>query len=164
MLRTYVAQQRQLLHMARKITLPQTDCREGSPRCPFSSGSSVSSGSAVSSGSSVSPCAPLACDSRSSFSLDTSVLTAAAKACLVGQLRLVGSSVSSCAPSACDTGSSYSSDSSVLRAAVKALHRASLPAVPSYQRRPSSPRNREGNVRFPTNLHGVGRSGRPTSR
>jgi len=36
-------------------------------------------------------------------------------------------------------------------------------AVPSYQRQPSSPRNREGNVRFPTNLHGVGRSGRPTS-
>jgi len=31
--------------MAWKITLPQTDCREGSPRCPFSSGSSVSSGS-----------------------------------------------------------------------------------------------------------------------
>ena len=158
MLRTYVAQQRQLLHMARKITLPQTDCLEGSPRCPFSSGSSVSSGSAVS------PCAPLACDSRSSFSLDTSVLTAAAKACLVGQLRLVSSSVSSCAPSACDTGSSFSSDSSVLRATVKALHRASLPAVPSYQRRPSSPRNREGNVRFPTNMHGAGRSGRPTSR
>jgi len=158
MLRTYVAQQRQLLHMARKITLTQTDCREGSPRCPFSSGSSVSSRS------SVSPCAPSACDSRSSFSLDTSVLTAAAKACLVGQLRLLGSSVSSCAPSACDTGSSFSSDSSVLRAAVKALHRASLPANPSHQRRPSSPRNREGNVRFPTNLHGVGRSGRPASR
>ena len=37
-------------------------------------------------------------------------------------------------------------------------------AVPSYQRRPSSQRNREGNVRFPTNLHGVGRSGRSTSR
>ena len=86
MLRTYVAQQRQLLHMAWKITLPQTDCMEGSPRCPFSSGSSVSSGSSASSGSSVSPCAPLACDSRSSFSLDTSFLTAAAKACLVGQL------------------------------------------------------------------------------
>ena len=37
-------------------------------------------------------------------------------------------------------------------------------AKASYQRRPSSPRNREGNVRFPTNLHGVGRSARPTSR
>ena len=35
--------------------------------------------------------------------------------------------------------------------------------VPSYQRRPSSPRKREGNVRFPTNLHGVRRSARPTS-
>jgi len=34
-------------------------------------------------------------------------------------------------------------------------------AVPSYQRRPSSPRKREGNVRF---LHGVRRSARPTSR
>jgi len=34
----------------------------------------------------------------------------------------------------------------------------------SYQRRPSSPRKREGNVRFPTNLHGVRRSARPTSR
>jgi len=141
--------------MARKITLPQTDCMEGSPRCPFSSDSSISSGS------SVSPCAPLACNSRTSFSLDTSVLTVAAKACFVGQLRLVGSSVSSCSPSACDTGSSFSSDSSVLRAAVEALHKASLPAVPSYQRRPSSSRNREGNVRF---LHGVRRSARLTSR
>jgi len=37
-------------------------------------------------------------------------------------------------------------------------------AVPSYQRWPSSPRKREGNVRFPTNLHGVRRSARPTSR
>ena len=80
MLRTYIAQQRLLLHMARKITLPQTDCRQGSPRCPFSSGCAVSSGSSVLSGSSVSPCAPLACNSRSSFSLDTSVMTAAAKA------------------------------------------------------------------------------------
>jgi len=150
--------------MARNITFPQTDCKEGSPRCPFSSGSSVSLGSSVSSGSSVSPCAPLACDPHSSFSLHTFVLTAAAKVCLVGQLRFVSSSVSSCAPSACDTGSSFSSDSSVLRTAVKALHRASLPAVLSYQGRPSSQRNREGNVRFPTNLHGVGRSGRPTSR
>jgi len=34
-------------------------------------------------------------------------------------------------------------------------------AIPSYQRRPSSLRKREGNVRFPTNLHGVRRS--PTS-
>ena len=39
-----------------------------------------------------------------------------------------------------------------------------LPAVPSYQRRPSSPRMREGNVRFPSNLHGVRRPARPTSR
>jgi len=31
-------------------------------------------------------------------------------------------------------------------------------AIPSYQRRPSSPGKREGNVRFPTNLHGVRRS------
>ena len=31
MLRAYVAQQRQLLHMARKNTLPQTDCRQISP-------------------------------------------------------------------------------------------------------------------------------------
>ena len=80
------------------------------------------------------------------------IFPAALPACVsnfqIGQLHLVGSSVSSCAPSACDTGSSYLSDSSVLRAAVKALHRASLPAVPSYQRRPSSQRNREGNVRF----------------
>ena len=37
-------------------------------------------------------------------------------------------------------------------------------AIPSYQRRPSSPRKREENVRFPTNLHGVRRSARPTSR
>ena len=37
-------------------------------------------------------------------------------------------------------------------------------AVPSYQRRLSSPRKREANVRFPTNLHGVRRSARPTSR
>jgi len=37
-------------------------------------------------------------------------------------------------------------------------------AVPSYQRRPSSPRKREGNVRFATNLHGVRRSAGPTSR
>jgi len=36
-------------------------------------------------------------------------------------------------------------------------------AVPSYQRRPSSPRKRAGNVWFPTNLHGVRRSARPTS-
>ena len=36
-------------------------------------------------------------------------------------------------------------------------------AIPSYQRRPSYPRKREGNVRFPTNLHGVRRSARPTS-
>jgi len=164
MLRTYIAQQRLLLHMARKITPPQTDCREGSPRCPLSSGSSVSLVSPSRRGSSVSTCAPLACDSRSSFSLDTSVLTAATKSYLVGQLRLVGSSVSSCAPSACDTSSSFSSDSSVLSAAVKAFHRASLPAVPSYQRRPCSPRKREGNVRFPTNLHGVRRSARPTSK
>jgi len=34
----------------------------------------------------------------------------------------------------------------------------------SYQRRPSSPRKKEGNVRFPTNLHGVRRSARTTSR
>jgi len=34
----------------------------------------------------------------------------------------------------------------------------------SYQRRPSSLKKREGNVRFPTNLHGVRRSARPTSR
>ena len=37
-------------------------------------------------------------------------------------------------------------------------------AMPSYQKRPSSLRKREGNVRFPTNLHGVRRSARPTSR
>ena len=37
-------------------------------------------------------------------------------------------------------------------------------AIPSYQRRPSSLRKREGNLRFPTNLHGVRRSARPTSR
>jgi len=37
-------------------------------------------------------------------------------------------------------------------------------AVPSYQRQPSSPRMRERNVRFPTNLRGVRRSARPTSR
>jgi len=37
-------------------------------------------------------------------------------------------------------------------------------AIPSYQRRPSSPNNREENVRFPTNLHGVRRYARPTSR
>jgi len=37
-------------------------------------------------------------------------------------------------------------------------------AIPSYQRRPSSLRKSEGNVRFPTNLHGVHRSARPTSR
>jgi len=37
-------------------------------------------------------------------------------------------------------------------------------AIPSYQRRPSSPRKRGGNVRFPTNLHGVRRHARPTSR
>jgi len=36
-------------------------------------------------------------------------------------------------------------------------------AIPSYQRRPSSLRKREGNVRFPTNLL-VRRSPRPTSR
>jgi len=132
------------------MILPQTNCREGSPRYPFSTCSSVSSDSSVSSGSSVSPCAPLACNLRSSFSLDISVLTAAAKVCLVRQLRLVGSSVSSCAPSACDTGSSLSSDNSVLRAVVKVIHRASLPAVPSYQRRPSSPRKREGAARCPT--------------
>jgi len=38
-------------------------------------------------------------------------------------------------------------------------------AIPSYQKRPSSSslRKREGNVRFPTNLHGVRRSARPTS-
>ena len=36
--------------------------------------------------------------------------------------------------------------------------------VPSDQIRPSSPRKSEGNVRFPTNLHGVCRSARPTSR
>jgi len=40
----------------------------------------------------------------------------------------------------------------------------SLPAIPSYQRRSSSPRKREENVTFPTNLHGVRRSARPTSR
>ena len=33
-------------------------------------------------------------------------------------------------------------------------------AIPSYQRRPSFPRKREGNVRFPTNLHGVRHSAR----
>jgi len=130
--------------MAREITLPQTDCRQVSPRCPFSSGSSVSLGSSISSGSSVSPCAPLACNSCSSSSLDTSVLTAAAKACLVWQLCLVGSSVSSCSPSECDTGSSFSLDSAVLKTAVKALHSASLPVVPSYQRLPPSPRMRGG--------------------
>ena len=74
MLRAYVAQQRQLLHMAQKITLPQTDCRQVSPRCPFSSGSSVPSGS------SVSPCSPLACNSRSSFSTNC-VWVAAAVGC-----------------------------------------------------------------------------------
>ena len=37
-------------------------------------------------------------------------------------------------------------------------------AIPSYQRRPSSLRKREGNVRFPTNLHVVLRSARPTFR
>jgi len=37
-------------------------------------------------------------------------------------------------------------------------------AIPSYQRRPSSLKKREGNVRFPTNLHGDRRSARPTSR
>ena len=51
---------------------------------------------------------------------------------------------------------------------VEVAHRAAadvdVGAVPSYQRQPSSPRNREGNVRFPTNLHGVRRSARPTSR
>jgi len=95
MLRIYVAQQRQLLRMARKITLPQTDCRQGSKRWLLSSGNSVWSGNSVSTGSSISRCTPLACDSRSSFSLDTSVLMAVAKACLVGQVGLVCSSVSS---------------------------------------------------------------------
>ena len=37
-------------------------------------------------------------------------------------------------------------------------------ANPSYSRRPSSLRKREGNVRFPTNLHVARRSARPTSR
>ena len=37
-------------------------------------------------------------------------------------------------------------------------------AMASYQRQPSSPRKREGNVRFPTDLHGEGRSARSTSR
>ena len=37
-------------------------------------------------------------------------------------------------------------------------------AIPSYQRRSSFPRKREGNVRFPTNLYGVRCSARPTSR
>jgi len=36
-------------------------------------------------------------------------------------------------------------------------------AIPSYQR-PFFQRKREGNVRFPTNLHGDRRSARPTSR
>ena len=36
-------------------------------------------------------------------------------------------------------------------------------AIPSYQRRLSSPRKREESVRFPKNLHGVRRSARPTS-
>jgi len=45
-----------------------------------------------------------------------------------------------------------------------ALARSLSRAVPSYQIRPSSPRKREGNVRFPTNLHRVRRSTRPTSR
>ena len=53
MLRAHVAQQRQLLHMAWKITLPQTDYRQVSPRCPFLSGNSVPLGSSVSSGSSI---------------------------------------------------------------------------------------------------------------
>ena len=52
---------------------------------------------------------------------------------------------------------------------IKALGLATFFIVPenanrSYQRRPSSPRKREGNVRFPTNLNGVRRSARPTSR
>jgi len=37
-------------------------------------------------------------------------------------------------------------------------------AILSYQRRPSSLRKREGHVRFSTNLRGVRRSARPTSR
>ena len=37
-------------------------------------------------------------------------------------------------------------------------------AIPSYQRWQSSLRKREGNLRFPTNLHGVCRFARPTSR
>ena len=74
MRRTYVAQQRQLLYIVQKITLPPTDCGEGSPRCPFSSDSSVLSCSSIVS------CAPSACDSGSSFSSDSSVLTAAVKA------------------------------------------------------------------------------------
>jgi len=116
-----------------------------------SSGSSCSPlardlGSFFSSSSSVSPCSASARDSGCSFSSDSSVSTAAVIACLVGLLRLVGSSVLPCAQSACNLGSSFSSDSSVLMAAVKALHRASLPAIPSYQRRSSSPRNRGGNM------------------
>jgi len=39
-----------------------------------------------------------------------------------------------------------------------------LQAIPSYQRRPSSLKKMEGNVRFPTNLHVVRRSARPMSR
>jgi len=38
---------------------------------------------------------------------------------------------------------------------VNLLSARSNSAIPSYQRRPSSPRKREGNVRFPTNLHGT---------
>jgi len=118
MLRTYDVQQRQLLPMARNITLPQTNCRECLPRFPFSSGSSVSPGSSVSSSSSVSLCAPSACDSRNSFSLETSVLTATAKACLVGQLGLVGQLS--------------------LTVGVKELHRAPNQRFRLIKRRPSS--------------------------
>jgi len=150
MLRTYFAQQRQFLHMDRKITLPNTDCGEGSPHSPISSGRSVSLGST---GHALHWHAVQAAPSRRTGPSCRKLLELWHAQLLHGAPRSI--SVLS--------GSSFSSWPWQL-ARQSCRQQWSLPAGLSHQRRQSSQRKMEWNVRVPTNLHGLDHSARPKSR
>jgi len=166
MLRTYVAQQCQLLHVARKITLPQKYCGEvfrslmhcvfgsplhrmlGSPRhCVFGSPLHRVFGSTL----------HLVFGSPLHLVFGSSLH-------LVFRSFSTGISVSPCAPSACNSGSSFLSDSTLLMAAWKRCTGHHYQRICLITGWPCSLKKGKETCTVPMNLHGFGKFARPTSR